>query len=45
MFSRAAENANTNTYAEDAGQEPTPTSTTYKVQTQAAASTKNTGKK
>ena len=45
MFSRDAENANTNIFAEDAEQEPTPTSMTYKVQTQAAASTKNTGKK
>jgi len=45
MFSRDAEDASTNTYVGVAGQEPMLTLTIYKVQTQAAALTKNTGKK
>jgi alkyl hydroperoxide reductase subunit AhpC len=44
-FSRAAENANTSIYAEDAGQGPMHTSTTYRVQTLDAASTRNIGRR
>jgi hypothetical protein len=45
MLSRDVENVNINTYVGVAGQELMLTLTIYRVQTQAAASTKNTGKK